>query len=266
MLEGKLGLILGIANDRSIAYSIGKICNENGANLILTYPVDQFKKRLVPIAEEFGGAELVCCDVSKEEGIAGLFHIIAEKYGKLDFIVHSVAFSDKEELQGEYINTSLANFLNSMHISCYSLTAICRYALPLMKENGGSVLTLSYYGAEKVIPHYNVMGVCKAALEASVKYLSVDLGKYSIRINTISAGPIKTLAASAIGKFSYILKWSKHNSPIKRNTTKEDVAGAALYFLSDLSSGTTGSTLHVDCGYHVVGMRAVDLPEDIMDV
>lgn len=258
-------MILGIANDRSIAYSIGKACSENGAKLILTYPADQFKKRLIPIAEEFGDSRLLSCDVSRESEIDELFRFIEEEYGRLDFVVHSVAFSDKEELQGDYINTSLNNFLNSMHISCYSLTAVCRRALPLMKKSGGSILTLSYYGAEKVIPHYNVMGVCKAALEASVKYLSVDLGKYDVRINTISAGPIKTLAASAIGKFSYILKWNKHNAPIKRNTTKEDVAGAALYFLSDLSSGTTGSTLHVDCGYHVVGMRAVDLPPDIME-
>ncbi|QHD64898.1 enoyl-ACP reductase FabI [Neorickettsia findlayensis] len=264
MLKGKLGVILGVANDRSIAYAIGKICRENEAELVLTYPADQFKKRLTPIAEEFGNSVLVCCDVSQESQVEELFRFIGEKYGRLDFVVHSVAFSDKEELQGDYINTSLSNFLNSMHISCYSLTSVCRYALPLMKENGGSVLTLSYYGAEKVIPHYNVMGVCKAALEASVKYLAVDLGKHNIRINTISAGPIKTLASSAIGKFSYILKWNKHNAPIKRNTTKEDVAGAALYFLSDLSGGTTGSTLHVDCGYHVVGMRAVDLPPDIM--
>jgi enoyl-[acyl-carrier protein] reductase I len=265
MLNGKIGLILGIANNKSIAYSIAKLAHENGAKLILTYPNEQFQKRIQPIAEEFETDNLLMCDVSNEASISNLFRLITDKYNKLDFIVHSVAFSEKEELKGEYINTSLDNFLKSMHISCYSFTSIARHALPLMKENGGSLITMSYYGAQKVIPHYNVMGICKAALEASVKYLAVDMGRYNIRVNAISAGPIKTLAASAIDKFYRILRWNKHNSPLKRNTTIEDVAGGALYLLSDLGKGTTGSTLYVDSGYHVIGMHAVDLPEDIFE-
>lgn len=264
MLSGKRGLVLGIANSSSIAYSIAKTAHENGAKLILTYPNEQFYKRIRPIADEFKTDDLFMCDVSSETSIDHLFAAIKEKYSRLDFVVHSVAFSDKEELKGDYINTSLDNFLNAMHISCYSFTSIARRALPFMQESGGSLITMTYYGAEKVIPHYNVMGICKAALEASVKYLAVDMGRYNIRVNGISAGPIKTLAASAIDKFSYILKWNKHNSPLKRNTTIEDVAGGALYLLSDLSRGTTGSTLYIDSGYHIIGMRAVDLPEDIL--
>lgn len=263
MLAGKRGLILGIANERSIAYAIAHTAFKNGAELILTYASEPFKKRLEPIAQDLKALDLFHCDVLEEESIENLFLSIKQKYKKLDFLVHAIAFSDKDELQGDYINTSLKNFLNAMHISCFSFTAIAKHALPLMQENGGSLLTLSYYGAEKVIPNYNVMGPCKAALEASVRYLAVDLGKYNIRVNSLSAGPMRTLASSGIQKFSYILKWNKYNSPLKRNTTAEDVGNSALYLLSDLSSGTTGHNLYVDCGYNIIGMRAVDLPEDI---
>jgi enoyl-[acyl-carrier protein] reductase I len=266
MLKNKVGLILGIANERSVAYAIGKLFTENEAHCILTYPSDVIKKRVQKACQDFGGCTTFECDVSNHDSIAKLFSYIKSEYGKLDFIVHSVAFSDKEELKGKYIDTSLDNFLNAMHISCYSLTAIAKHALPLMKEDGGSIITLSYYGAKKVIPHYNVMGPCKAALEASVKYLAVDTGAYNIRVNAISSGPIKTLAASAIDRFSCILKWNKYNSPLKHNTTTQEVAKCALYLASDLSSGTTGQTIYVDSGYNIVGMCATDLPDGMVNL
>ncbi|MDN5247796.1 MAG: SDR family oxidoreductase [Wolbachia endosymbiont of Tyrophagus putrescentiae] len=255
-LNGKKGLITGIINKRSIAYGIAKVLSEHGAEFAITYQNEELKKKLLPIADEFqiGEELLLQCDVANEETIDTAFSAIQQKWGTLDFLVHAVAFSDKNELKGKYINTSLSNFLNAMHISCYSFTALAQRAEKIM-QNGGSLLTLSYYGAEKVMPNYNVMGLCKAALEASVKYLACDLGPQDIRVNAISAGPIRTLASSGISDFHFIAEWNKNNSPLRRNTTIEDVGKAALYLLSDLSSGTTGETLHVDSGYNVVGMK-----------
>ncbi|MBQ4874940.1 MAG: enoyl-ACP reductase FabI [Rickettsiaceae bacterium H1] len=254
------GLIFGVANQRSIAWGIARSLHNHGAELAFTYPVDSIKKRIEPLAESLNSNTVLYCDVTDEKSIDDTFEAIEEKWGKLDFVVHAVAFSDKEELKGRYVDTSLNNFLNSMHVSCYSFTAIAQRAIKLMK-NGGNLLTLSYYGAVRVIPHYNVMGLCKSALEASVRYLAADLGKDNVRVNAISAGPIKTLAASGIGDFNYILKWNQYNSPLKRNTTIEDVGDAAIYLLSPLSRGTTGVILPVDSGYHVVGMKAVDAPD-----
>lgn len=260
LMAGKKGLIMGVANDHSLAWGISKALASQGASLAFTYQGDVLKKRVVPLAESLQSNILLECDVTDEAQLAETFQALKTQWGALDFVVHAIAFSDKEELKGKYVDTTRANFLNTLDISCYSFTTVARHAAPLMSQ-GGSLLTLSYYGAEKVMPHYNVMGVAKAALEASVRYLAADLGGDNIRVNAISAGPVKTLAASGIGDFRYILKWNQYNSPLRRNTTLEDVGGAALYLLSNLSSGVTGEVHHVDSGYHVVGMKAIDAPD-----
>jgi enoyl-[acyl-carrier protein] reductase I len=260
LMAGKRGLVMGVANDRSIAWGISKTLHAHGAELAFTYQGDALGKRVRPLAESLGSDFVIDCDVTDEATLDACFANLSERWGKLDFVVHAIAFSDKEELKGKYVDTSRANFARTMDISCFSFTDVCRRAVPLMAE-GGSLLTLSYFGAERVMPHYNVMGVAKAALEASVRYLAVDLGGQGIRVNAISAGPIKTLAASGIGDFRYILKWNQYNSPLKRNVSIEEVGGAGLYLLSDLSGGVTGEVHHVDCGYHVVGMKAVDAPD-----
>ncbi len=260
LMAGKRGLIMGVANERSIAWGIAKAVSEQGAELAFTYQGEVFAKRVRPLAETLGSGLILDCDVTDEASLDAAFDAVAGRWGGLDFIVHAIAYSDANELKGRYLDTSRANFLRSMEVSCYSFTDLCRRAAPLMAE-GGSLLTLSYLGAERVMPHYNVMGVVKAALEASVRYLAVDLGGQNIRVNAISAGPIKTLAASGIGDFRYILKWNQYNSPLKRNVAIEEVGGAGLYLLSDLSAGVTGEVHHVDCGYHVVGMKAVDAPD-----
>jgi enoyl-[acyl-carrier protein] reductase I len=257
IMAGKRGLVMGVANDRSIAWGIAKTCSDHGAELAFTYQGEALEKRVRPLAESVGSSIVLPCDVTDEASIEATFKEIEAKWGKLDFIVHAIAFSDKNELDGLYLNTTRANFLRTMDISVYSFTAVARAAAPLMKE-GGSMVTLTYFGAEKVMPHYNVMGVAKAALEASVRYLAVDLGRDNIRVNAISAGPIKTLAASGIGDFRYILKWNELNSPLKRNVTIEDVGNSGLYLLSDLGAGITGEVMHVDAGYHAVGMVAID--------
>ncbi|WP_101068118.1 enoyl-ACP reductase FabI [Roseovarius salinarum] len=260
LMAGKRGLIMGLANEKSIAWGIAKACADAGAELAFTYMGEAFKKRVAPLAEQLGATQLYNCDVSQPDSIDATFAEIEKAWGKLDFIVHAIGYSDKSELRGRYIDTSRENFANTMDVSVYSFTAVARRAEKLM-DAGGSMLTLTYYGAEQVMPHYNVMGVAKAALEASVMYLAEDLGKDGIRVNAISAGPIKTLAASGIGDFRYILKWNELNSPLRRNVTIDDVGKSALYLLSDLGSGTTGEVLHVDAGYHVVGMKAVDAPD-----
>ena len=260
IMKNKIGVIMGVANDRSLAWGITKALADNGAEVILTYQGEALKKRILPLSEKVNAKHIVECDVSNEESIKNTFDEIHNKYGKIDFIVHAIAFSDKEELKGKYIETSRKNFLQTLDISCYSFTAVANYASKIMND-GGSMITLSYYGAEKVIPHYNVMGIAKAALEASVMYLAADLGGRDIRVNAISAGPVKTLAASGIGDFRYILKWNEYNAPLKRNTNLNDVGGAALYLLSNLATGTTGEVLHVDSGYHVVGMKSPDAPD-----
>lgn len=259
-MAGKKGLIMGVANDRSIAWGIARTLYDYGAEMAFTFQGEALKKRVRPLAASVGSNIVLPCDVSEENAIEEVFSFLEKSWGELDFVVHAIAYSDKEELKEKYLDTSRKNFLRSLDISCYSFTATCRYASALM-PNGGSLLTLSYYGAERVIPHYNVMGVAKAALEASVRYLAMDLGKKNIRVNAVSAGPIKTLAASGIGDFRYILKWNKLNAPLGRNTTLDDVGGSALYLLSDLASGVTGEVLHTDSGYHVVGMKAVDAPD-----
>jgi len=260
LLKGKRGLVMGVANDRSLAWGISEYAAAQGAELAFSYQGDALYKRVKPLAESVGSDFVVPCDVSDFTSIDKVFSEIEKKWGGLDFLVHAIAFADKNELKGKYVDTSFENFAMTMNISCYSFTALAKRAAPLMK-NGGSLLTLSYYGAEKVMPHYNVMGVAKAALETSVQYLAVDLGEKNIRVNAISAGPVKTLAASGISDFRYILKWNEYNSPLKRNTTLADVGGAALYLLSDLGSGTTGEVLHVDSGYHVVGMKSITAPD-----
>ncbi|SHM15635.1 Enoyl-[acyl-carrier-protein] reductase [NADH] [Roseovarius litoreus] len=260
LMAGKRGLIMGLANDKSIAWGIAKACADAGAELAFSYQGEALKKRVGPLAEQLGSSIVLPCDVGDMDTVDALFSDLEAQWGKLDFVVHAIGFSDKTELRGRYVDTSRANFLNTMDISVYSFTAIAQRAEKMMNE-GGSMLTLTYYGAEQVMPHYNVMGVAKAALEASVMYLAEDLGKDGIRVNAISAGPIKTLAASGIGDFRYILKWNELNSPLRRNVTIEDVGKSALYLLSDLGSGTTGEVLHVDAGYHVVGMKAVDAPD-----
>ena len=260
LMDGKRGLIMGVANDRSIAWGIARALAEQGAELAFTYQNDTLVKRVGPLAESIGSSFLLQCDVADLGSLDRAFAEIADRWGGLDFVVHAIAFSDKDELKGRYIDTSPGNFEMTMNISCYSFTAVCKRASELMPD-GGSLLTLSYSGAERVVPHYNVMGVAKAALEASVRYLAVDLGPSNVRVNAISAGPIKTLAASGIGDFRYILKWNELNAPLKRNVTIDDVGGAGVYLLSDLSSGVTGEVHHVDCGYHVVGMKAVDAPD-----
>jgi enoyl-[acyl-carrier protein] reductase I len=259
-MEGKRGLILGVANNRSIAWGIAKACAAQGAELALTYQGDALKKRVEPLAQELGAGVAGHCDVTDPASMDAVFDAVGRKWGGLDFVVHAIAFSDKDELTGRYVETSRENFQRTMDISVYSFTAIAKRAEKLM-ENGGSLLTLTYYGAEKVMPHYNVMGVAKAALEASVRYLAVDLGGKGIRVNAVSAGPIKTLAASGIGDFRYILRWNEYNAPLKRSVSIEEVGDAGLYFLSDLSRGVTGEVHHVDSGYHVVGMKAVDAPD-----
>jgi enoyl-[acyl-carrier protein] reductase I len=260
LMAGKRGLIMGVANDRSIAWGIAKQVADAGAELAFTYQGEALQKRVQPLAQSVNSDLVLPCDVTDEGSVDAVFKTLAERWGKLDFVLHAIAFSDKDELKGQYLNTSSGNFARTMDISCYSFTAIAQRAAALM-EGAGSLVTLSYYGAEKVTPHYNVMGVAKAALEASVRYLAVDLGKRNIRVNAISAGPMKTLAASGIGDFRYILKWNEYNSPLKRNVTLEDVGKSGLYLLSDMSSGVTGEIHHVDCGYHVVGMKAVDAPD-----
>ncbi len=260
LMAGKRGLIMGLANDKSIAWGIAKTLADHGAEMAFSYQGEALKKRVDPLIASIGMSEMVECDVANEASIDALFARIAEKWGKIDFLVHAIGFSDKNELRGRYVDTSKANFAMTMDISVYSFTSVTRRAAAMM-NHGGSLLTLTYYGAEKVMPHYNVMGVAKAALEASVKYLAEDLGKDGIRVNAISAGPIKTLAASGIGDFRYIMKWNELNSPLRRNVDQEEVGKAALFLLSDLGSGTTGENLHVDAGYHVVGMKAVDAPD-----
>ena len=265
LMAGKRGLIMGVANDRSIAWGIASAAHAHGAELAFTYQGEALGKRVRPLAESVGSELVLPCDVSDEASIDATFDAIREKWGRLDFAVHAIAYSDKEELKGKYLHTSRDNFIKTLDISCYSFTAMAQRAVPLMTE-GGSLLTLTYYGAERVMPHYNVMGVAKAALEASVRYLAVDLGEQNIRVNAISAGPIKTLAASGIGDFRYILRWNEYNSPLRRNVSTDQVGGAALYLLSDLSSGVTGEVHHVDCGYHVVGMMAVDAAPQVSEL
>jgi len=260
LMHGKRGLVMGVANDRSIAWGISKALAEHGADLALTYQGEALEKRVRPLADSLGSQLVLPCDVTDTASVDTVFATLEKEWGGLDFVVHAIAYSDKDELKGRYVDTSPENFAKTMNISCYSFTAICQRAAPMMKD-GGSLLTLTYAGAERVMPHYNVMGVAKAALEASVKYLAVDLGRDNIRVNAISAGPIKTLAASGIGDFRYILKWNEYNSPLKRNVTIDEVGGAGLYLLSDLSTGVTGETHHVDSGYHVVGMKAADAPD-----
>ena len=257
LMAGKRGLIMGVANDRSIAWGIAKTAHDHGAELAFTYQGEALEKRVRPLAESIGSQIVLPCDVTDEASVKATFKELESKWGKLDFVVHAIAFSDKAELDGLYLNTTRANFLKTMDISVYSFTSVAQYAVPMMSE-GGSLLTLTYYGAERVMPHYNVMGVAKAALEASVRYLATDLGGQGIRVNAISAGPIKTLAASGIGDFRYILKWNELNSPLKRNVTIEDVGNSGLYLLSDLGAGVTGEVLHVDAGYHTVGMVSID--------
>jgi enoyl-[acyl-carrier protein] reductase I len=260
LMAGKRGLVLGVANSRSIAYGIARACAEQGAEVALTYQGDSLKKRVEPLAAEIGAFVAGHCDVTEPATIDAVFGELERRWGGLDFLVHAIAFSDKAELDGRYIDTSAENFARTLQISCYSFTAVAQRAEKLM-TNGGSMLTLTYYGAEKWMPHYNVMGVAKAALEASVRYLAADLGTKAIRVNAISAGPIKTLAASGIGDFRYILKWNELNAPLRRTVTIEEVGNAALYLLSDLGRGVTGEITHVDAGYHIVGMKNPEAPD-----
>ena len=260
LMQGKRGLIMGLANDRSLAWGIAKQLAAHGAELAFSYQGEALEKRVRPLAEQLGQDFLIDCDVSDMAELDSAFATLEARWPQIDFVVHAIGFSDKNELRGRFVDTSLDNFLTTMNISVYSFVAVAQRAAKLMKP-GGSMLTLSYYGAEKVIPHYNVMGVAKAALESSVQYMAVDLGRDGIRVNAISAGPIKTLAASGIGDFRLILKWNELNSPLKRNVTIEDVGGAGLYLLSDLASGVTGETHHVDAGYNVIGMKAEDAPD-----
>ena len=260
LMKDKLGVIMGLANERSLAWGIAESLYASQANIILTYQGEVLGKRVKPLSQKINSPAIFECDVSDETSIQRTFETIEKEYGKIDFLVHAIAFSDKEQLKGKYIDTSKDNFLKTMEISCYSFTAVARAAAKIMNPKG-SMITLSYLGAEKVIPHYNVMGVAKAALESSVRYLAADLGNNDIRVNAISAGPIKTLAASGIGDFRYILKWNEYNAPLKRNITLEDVGNASLFLLSNLGSGTSGEVLHVDCGYHLVGMKSPDAPD-----
>ncbi len=260
LMAGKKGLVMGVANDRSLAWAISRAVHAQGAELAFTHQGDALLKRVRPLAEGIGSDLVLPCDVTDNASVDAVFAELKSKWGRLDFLVHAIAYSDKEELKGKYLDTTPENFSRTMLISCYSFTAICRRAQELMTD-GGSLITLTYAGSERVMPHYNVMGVAKAALEASVRYLAEDLGGQGIRVNAISAGPMKTLAASGIGDFRYILKWNEYNSPLRRNVTGDDVGGAGLYLLSDLSSGVTGETHHVDCGYNIVGMKAIDAPD-----
>jgi len=260
LMKGKRGLIMGLANDRSLAWGIAKKLHEAGAEMAFSYQGEALAKRVRPLADQIGAGRLIECDVSDMASLDRLFETLAQDWPTIDFVVHAIGFSDKNELRGRYYDTSLDNFLMTMNISVYSFTAVAKRARAMM-PNGGSLLTLSYYGAEKVVPHYNVMGVAKSALETSVKYLAMDLGPENVRVNAISAGPIKTLAASGIGDFRYIMKWNELNSPLRRNVTIDDVGGAGLYLLSDLAAGVTGETHHVDAGYNVIGMKAEDAPD-----
>jgi len=260
LMAGKRGLIMGVANDRSIAWGIARAVAAQGGELAFTYQGEALEKRVRPLAESVGSRHILPCDVTDDASVDAVFAALEKDWGRLDFLVHAIGFADKQYLRGRYLDTPRDAFLQALDISCYSFVSVCQRAVPLMK-NGGSLLTMSYLGAERVTPHYNVMGVAKAALEASVRYLAVDLGGLGIRVNAISAGPIKTLAASGIGDFRYILKWNQLNSPLRRNVTIEEVGGAGLYLLSDLGAGVTGEVHHVDCGYHVVGMKAVDAPD-----
>lgn len=260
LMQGKRGLIMGLANDKSLAWGIAKRLREHGAELAFSYQGDALEKRVRPLAESLGSDFLIDCDVSDMASVDSAFAALAARWETIDFLVHAIGFSDKSELRGKFVDTSLENFLLTLNVSAYSLVAVTKRAYAMM-PNGGSVLTLSYYGAEKVVPHYNVMGVAKAALEASVKYLANDLGPDNIRVNAISAGPIQTLAARGIGDFNYILKWNQLNAPLRRNVTIEDVGGAALYLLSDLASGVTGEVHFVDAGYNLVGMKQEDAPD-----
>ncbi len=260
IMKGKRGIVMGVANERSIAWGIAEAAAKHGAEIAFTYQGDALKKRVKPLAESIGSKIVIPCDVSSDESINQTFTSLKNSWDTIDFLVHAIAYSDKEELKGDYIDTSRENFFKTMDISVYSFTSVVREAATMM-PNGGSIITLTYYGAEKVMPHYNVMGIAKAALESSVRYLATDLGGDKIRVNSLSAGPIKTLAASGIGDFRYILKWNQYNSPLRRNVTLDDVGGCGVYLLSDLSAGVTGETHHVDCGYHVVGMKAIDAPD-----
>ena len=260
IMHGKRGIVMGVANDRSIAWGIADAIAKQGAEIAFTYQGEALQKRVAPLAESVGSEIVIACDVASDEAIEKTFNLLKEKWDSIDFLVHAIAYSDKEELKGEYVDTTRENFYKTMDISVYSFTAVAQRAAAMM-PNGGSMITLTYYGAEKVMPHYNVMGVAKAALESSVRYLAADLGESKIRVNSLSAGPIKTLAASGIGDFRYILKWNQYNSPLRRNVTLDDVGGCGVYLLSDLSAGVTGETHHVDCGYHVVGMKAIDAPD-----
>lgn len=261
LMSGKRGLIMGVANDHSLAWGISQVLVQQGAELAFTYQGDALKRRVEPLAHSLNSSLVLPCDVTVDTDIENVFDELQKKWGTVDFVLHAIGFSDKDELKGKYVHTSRSNFLRTMDISCYSFTSVAQKALPLMQEKGGSLLTLTYYGAERVMPHYNVMGPAKAALEASVRYLAVDLGEYNIRVNALSAGPVKTLAASGIGDFRYILKWNQYNSPLRRNVTLDEVGRSGLYLLSDLSAAVTGETHHVDCGYHVVGMKRPDAPD-----
>ena len=265
LMHGKKGLIMGVANDRSIAWGIAQQVSAHGAQLAFTYQGEALEKRVRPLAQSVNSSLILPCDVTDSGSVESVFAEIKKTWGSLDFVVHAIAFSDKDQLKGRYCDTTRENFLKTMDISCFSFTEVCKHAEPLM-TNGGSLVTLSYYGAERVVPHYNVMGVAKAALEASVRYLATDLGSKNIRVNAISAGPIKTLAASGIGDFRYILKWNELNAPMDRNVTIEDVGKSGLYLLSDLGSGVTGEVHHVDCGYHTVGMMAPEASQQISEL
>ena len=260
LMKNKKGLVMGVANERSIAWAIAKTLSNSGAEVALTYQGEVLKKRVGPLAKEINSSIVLECNVENENNISKVFNEIKKKWKVIDFVVHAIAFSNREELKGKYLNTTKDNFKRTMDISCYSFTAVAREAEKIM-TNGGALLTLSYFGSEKFMPHYNVMGIAKSALEASIKYLAKDLGKRKIRVNALSPGPIKTLAASAIGDFNYILKWNENNSPLKRNITADDISGSAIYFLSDLSSGVTGEIHHVDAGYNIIGMKDVDSPD-----
>lgn len=264
LMAGKRGLVMGVANNRSIAWGITRACHEQGAEIALTYQGDALKKRVVPLAEQIGSKLVLPCDVTDTASMDAVFAALKKEWGSLDFVVHAIAYSDKDQLGGRYVDTTPENFETTLAISCYSFTAIAQRAEKLMGD-GGSLLTLTYYGAEKVMPHYNIMGVAKAALEASVRYLAADLGQNGIRVNAVSAGPIKTLAASGISDFRYILKWNEYNSPLRRTVSIDDVGGAAMYLLSDLAGGVTGEVHHVDAGYHVVGMKNEDAPDISVD-
>ncbi len=260
ILAGKRGLIMGVANDRSIAWGIAQSAAANGAELAFTYQGDAFRKRVLPLIETMNPAAAIDCDVSSMASVDQAFRELSTKWDRLDFLIHAIAFSDRDQLKGRYVDTTLENFAMTMNISCYSFTAIAQRAEKMM-ASGGSLLTLTYYGAEKVMPHYNVMGVAKAALESSVRYLAEDLGKKNIRVNALSAGPIRTLAASGIGDFRYILKWNELNSPLRRTVSTSEVGDCAMFLVSDLARGITGEVMHVDCGYHIVGMKAEDAPD-----